>query len=188
MRHIVKLLGLETIIAILFAIIIYLLFKIYALHKKLKYVDEANMWHKLAITDDLTGIHNRNAYNRQLADMKESFKKEKRDEIIAEIFPNITFETYSGLLAKRGQEVIKDQYGMIVLDELHRTGADEWGKRIDSLLETNALIALLTIGSFLYTPIIKCANSSLIACVPSILLATLIILLKSTLSFSIVNG
>ena len=57
------------------------------------------------------------------------------DEIIAEIFPNITFETYSGLLAKRGQEVIKDQYGMIVLDELHRTGAKEWEGKIDKLLE-----------------------------------------------------
>lgn len=57
------------------------------------------------------------------------------DEIIAEIFPNITFETYSGLLAKRGQEVIKDQYGMIVLDELHRTGAKKWEGKVDSLLK-----------------------------------------------------
>ena len=39
-----------------------------------------------------------------------------KDEIIAEVFPNITFGTYSGLLAKRGQKVIKEQYGMIVLD------------------------------------------------------------------------
>ena len=57
------------------------------------------------------------------------------DEIIAEIFPNITFETYSGLLAKRGQEVIEEQYGMIVLDELHRTGAKEWEGKIDKLLD-----------------------------------------------------
>ena len=57
------------------------------------------------------------------------------DEIIAEIFPNITFETYSGLLAKRGQEIIKGQYGMIVLDELHRTGAKEWEGKIDKLLK-----------------------------------------------------
>ena len=56
------------------------------------------------------------------------------DEIIAEIFPNITFETYSGLLAKRGQDVVKDQYGMIVLDELHRTGAKEWEGKVDALL------------------------------------------------------
>ena len=60
------------------------------------------------------------------------------DEIIAEVFPNITFETYSGLLAKRGQEVIKEQYGMIVLDELHRTGAKEWEEKIDKLLKNQA--------------------------------------------------
>ncbi|MBO6243072.1 MAG: DEAD/DEAH box helicase family protein, partial [Clostridia bacterium] len=58
----------------------------------------------------------------------------KEDEIIAEIFPNITFETYSGLLAKKGQEAIKEQYGMIVLDELHRTGDKEWEGKVDSLL------------------------------------------------------
>ena len=56
------------------------------------------------------------------------------DEIMAEIFPNITFETYSGLLAKRGKDIIKEQYGMIVLDELHRTGAKEWEGKIDKLL------------------------------------------------------
>ena len=57
------------------------------------------------------------------------------EEIIAETFPNITFETYPGLLSKRGQEVIKEQYGMIVLDEIHRTGAKEWESKIDELLK-----------------------------------------------------
>ena len=60
------------------------------------------------------------------------------DEIIAEIFPNVTFETYLGLLAKRGQEVIKEQYGMIVLDELHRTGAKEWEGKVNDLLESQS--------------------------------------------------
>ena len=55
------------------------------------------------------------------------------DEIVTEVFPNITFETYSGLLIKRSQEIIKDKYGMIVLDELHRTGAKEWEEKIDAL-------------------------------------------------------
>ena len=56
------------------------------------------------------------------------------DEIVTEVFPNITFETYLGLLTKRSQEIIKDKYGMIVLDELHRTGAKEWEEKIDELL------------------------------------------------------
>ena len=66
---------------------------------------------------------------------KKGTVNKSEDEIIAEIFPNITFETYSGLLAKRGQQVIKEQYGMIVFDELHRTGAKEWEGKIDKLLE-----------------------------------------------------
>ena len=55
------------------------------------------------------------------------------DEIVTEVFQNITFETYSGLLTKRSQEIIKDKYGMIVLDELHRTGAKEREEKIDAL-------------------------------------------------------
>ena len=58
-----------------------------------------------------------------------------KDEIIAEIFPNIKFETYPGLLAKRGKEVIKDKYGFIVLDELHRTGASKWEGKLNELLD-----------------------------------------------------
>lgn len=61
--------------------------------------------------------------------------KKSKEEIIAEVFPNITFETYPGLLAKKGKETIKQEYGFIVLDELHRTGASEWEEKLDSLLE-----------------------------------------------------
>ena len=61
--------------------------------------------------------------------------KKSKEEIIAEVFPNITFETYPGLLAKKGKEVIKQEYGFIVLDELHRTGASEWEEKLDELLE-----------------------------------------------------
>ena len=58
-----------------------------------------------------------------------------KDEIIAEVFPNIKFETYPGLLAQRGKEIIKDKYDFIVLDELHRTGAKEWEEKLNELLE-----------------------------------------------------
>ena len=58
-----------------------------------------------------------------------------KDEIIAEVFPNIKFETYPGLLAQRGKEVIKDKYGFIVLDELHRTGASKWEGKLNRLLD-----------------------------------------------------
>ena len=61
--------------------------------------------------------------------------KKSKEEIIAEVFPNITFETYPGLLAKKGKDVINQEYGFIVLDELHRTGASKWEGKLNRLLE-----------------------------------------------------
>ena len=39
------------------------------------------------------------------------------------------------MLARDGKETISKQYGYIVLDELHRTGAKEWGDRLNTLLD-----------------------------------------------------
>ena len=65
-----------TIIIIILLIVILMLLTInYSLYKKNKYVDEANMWHKLAVTDDLTGIYNRNAYNLYVEENKANTKK-----------------------------------------------------------------------------------------------------------------
>ena len=58
-----------------------------------------------------------------------------KDEIIADVFPNIKFSTYPHLLAEEGKEIVEKQYGFMVLDELHRTGADKWGEKLDTLLE-----------------------------------------------------
>ena len=57
------------------------------------------------------------------------------DEIIAEVFPNIEFTTYPNLIAKGGKEIINTHYGLIIADELHRTGAKEWESSIDKLYE-----------------------------------------------------
>ena len=48
-----------------------------------------------------------------------------KDQIIADVFPHLKFSTYPGLLAKDGEELINKEYGFVVLDELHRTGAKE---------------------------------------------------------------
>lgn len=58
-------------------VIIELLIKIRDIRKKIKYVDEADMWHKLAVTDDLTGVYNRNAYNLHI----ERITHEQNDSI-----------------------------------------------------------------------------------------------------------
>ena len=58
-----------------------------------------------------------------------------KDQIIAYVFPNLKFSTYPGLLAKDGEELINKEYGFVVLDELHRTGAKEWGDRLNTLID-----------------------------------------------------
>ncbi len=67
--------------------------------------------------------------------MKDTVGKNEED-IIKEIFPNLTLSTYTALgKTKLGKDIIKKEYGFIVLDELHRTGAEEWGKALDELLK-----------------------------------------------------
>ena len=80
------LLVLTTIILILLIVIILkLLLKIRILTKKFKYVDEANMWHKLAITDNLTGVYNRNAYNLYINKNIKDIKRKSRIIILFDI-------------------------------------------------------------------------------------------------------
>ena len=56
--------------------------------------------------------------------------------IIKKVFPNLTLSTYSYLASgKDAKDIINDEYDLIIFDELHRTGASEWGKQINELLE-----------------------------------------------------
>ena len=58
-----------------------------------------------------------------------------KDKIIAEVFPNLQFATYQSLITKAGKETLKKQYDFMIFDELHRTGAEEWEKALNKLLE-----------------------------------------------------
>ena len=58
-----------------------------------------------------------------------------KDEIIAEVFPNLQFATYQSLITKAGKETLKKQYDFMIFDELHRTGAEKWEKSLDKLIE-----------------------------------------------------
>jgi len=74
-----------TVAIVLIFIILKLLLKIRELNKKIKYVDNANMWYKLAVTDDLTGIYNRNAYNLQLGVKKKRMRDCSRGIILFDV-------------------------------------------------------------------------------------------------------
>lgn len=83
-----------------------LLTGIRALNKKIKYVDEANMWYKLAVTDDLTGIYNRNAYNLYIKESKTDANQESRVIILFDIDDFKIINDTKGHLA--GDAVLKD--------------------------------------------------------------------------------
>ena len=56
-------------------------------------------------------------------------------QIVKEVFPNLKLQTYSSLLSFNQKEIINNKYDLIIFDELHRTGAEEWGNHINQLLE-----------------------------------------------------
>ena len=58
-----------------------------------------------------------------------------KEDIIADVFPNLKFSTYSGLIARGGNKLVEKEYGFVVLDELHRTGAEKWGERLNELID-----------------------------------------------------
>ena len=61
------------------------------------------------------------------------------EEILNRAFPNLTMHTYMYLsIGNNAQKIINDNYDFIVFDELHRTGANEWEKQIDALLENQS--------------------------------------------------
>ena len=58
------------------------------------------------------------------------------DQIIKEVFPNLELATYQSLLRKKGDILKESKYDFMVLDELHRTGAEKWQKKLELLLES----------------------------------------------------
>ena len=58
-----------------------------------------------------------------------------KEQIFKEIFPNIELATYSSLLQKSDEELQEKACRFVVLDELHRTGAEQWGAKLNILLD-----------------------------------------------------
>ena len=57
--------------------------------------------------------------------------------IADEYFPNLKIMLYPSLLRVNDDQMEKLNADIIIMDELHRTGADKWGDRINTLLEKN---------------------------------------------------
>ena len=150
------LLVLTTIITILLILIILkLLFKIRVLSKKIKYVDEANMWHKLAITDDLTGIYNRNAYNLYVNETIINIKQKSRWIILFDVDDFKIINDTKGHLA--GDLVL--MYVAKILSEVFSTfqyrvfrmGGDEFSILAEGVSENEIIEHLISLKKRLET-------------------------------------
>ena len=63
---------------------------------------------------------------------------ERTSRMIAdEYFPHLKIMLYPSLLRVKNEQMEKINADIIIMDELHRTGADKWGKKINTLLEKN---------------------------------------------------
>ena len=69
---------------------------------------------------------------------------ERTSRMIAdEYFPNLKIMLYPSLLKVKEEQMEKLNADIIIMDELHRTGADKWGQRINTLLEKNSNAQIL---------------------------------------------
>ena len=58
-------------------------------------------------------------------------------KIAEEHFPNLEIRLYQTLLKVSDEDMEKYHADIIIMDELHRTGAEKWGEKVNTLLEKN---------------------------------------------------
>lgn len=63
--------------------------------------------------------------------------------IAKEQFPNLKIVLYPSLLRMKNEIIEKLNPDVIIMDELHRTGADKWGQKIDALIASNQSAKIL---------------------------------------------
>lgn len=143
-------LALSIIIALIFIITSIVLFiKNQELCAKLKYVDEANMWHKLAITDDLTEIYNRNAFNLRFERIKENIKNGTGAIIVFDVDDFKQINDTKGHLA--GDEILKKVAGILYETfpepkyRAFRIGGDEFAVLSHNVSESEIIRRLITL-------------------------------------------
>ena len=58
------------IILLLLGIVLELLYKNRSLNEQIQSIEDINLWHRLAFTDNLTGIYNRTAYSKHISEIE----------------------------------------------------------------------------------------------------------------------
>jgi len=63
--------------------------------------------------------------------------------IAKEYFPHLQIRLYPTLLRVKDEQMEELNADVIIMDELHRTGADKWGEKVNTLLEKNPKAKIL---------------------------------------------
>lgn len=143
------LMSTTIILLILIVIILNLLYKIRILSKKNKYVDEANMWHKLAVTDVLTGLYNRNAYNLHIDKCGNDIKENIRGIILFDVD---NFKIINDTMGHLAGDVVLKNVAKILLDvfpepqcKVFRIGGDEFSVLTEDISEKEIINSLIVL-------------------------------------------
>lgn len=146
---------LALVITILVAIIVILVINIYSLVTKLKYVAEAEMWHDLAVTDNLTGLYNRNAYNTQFVNLKENANHKRYIMVLLDIDDFKKINDTQGHLA--GDQVLQTVSNVLLeifpkpQYKNFRIGGDEFSIISEGVSENEVIDRLVTFKKTLET-------------------------------------
>ncbi len=76
---------------------------------------------------------------------KQTSKEEPAKKIAESYFPNMKIITYQSLLRMNQETIKKLDLDVLILDELHRTGAEKWSNKIDMLVNQNKKAKVLGI-------------------------------------------
>lgn len=119
-----------AVIAVLLTALIILSVEYLRLRKMQKYLDKANMWYKLAYTDDLTGLYNRTAYNR---DMSVKNRKGKKNFCGILLFDVDNFKQINDTEGHLAGDAVLKMVGEMLADvfkktylKVYRIGGDEF--------------------------------------------------------------
>lgn len=124
------LLVLASLVILLSLTVMLLLQKNRQLKKQIHILGKENFWHNLALTDDLTGIHNRTAYSNHIEELEKSDKVKGTGIILFDVDDFKAINDKKGHLA--GDEVLKFVAEALVRVfpspkcEVYRIGGDEF--------------------------------------------------------------
>lgn len=142
-------LVLSIIIIILLVFVIKLWLKIRLVNKKIKYVDQANEWHKLAVTDSLTGVRNRNAYDLYISEIETGVKAQLIGVILFDVDDFKIINDTKGHLA--GDIILKNVAKILsevfceTQYKVFRIGGDEFSVITEGVCEQEIIERLLVL-------------------------------------------